>query len=72
MFPDLKQARKKPVSNAGTESGPGRGCSQMLGTGNFPDFSGKNPVPRKWHSGTQTSICVFDTDLRKSTVFTGV
>ena len=28
----------------------------MLGTGNFPHFSGKNPVPRKWHLGTQTSI----------------
>ena len=55
MFPDLKQARKKPVPNAGTESGPGRGCSQMLGTGNFPDFFGKNMVPRKWHSGKQTS-----------------
>ena len=27
----------------------------MLGMGNFPDFSGKNPVPGKWHSGTQTS-----------------
>ena len=27
----------------------------MLGTGNFPDFFGKYPVPRKLHSGTQTS-----------------
>ena len=27
----------------------------MLGTGNFPDFWGKNPVPKKWHSVTQTS-----------------
>ena len=27
----------------------------MLGTGNFPDFFGKNPVPRKWHLGMQTS-----------------
>ena len=31
-------------------------CSRMLGTGNFPDFSRKNQVPGKWHSGTQTSI----------------
>ena len=41
MFSDLKQAGKKPVLNGGTESGPCRGCSQMLGTGNFPDFYGK-------------------------------
>ena len=27
----------------------------MLGTGNFPNFFGKYPVPGKWHSGTQTS-----------------
>ena len=38
-----------------TESGPGIGCSRMLGTGNFPDFFGKYPVPGKWHSGMQTS-----------------
>ena len=55
MFPNLKQAGKKPVLNAGTELGPGRGCSRMLGTGNFPDFFGKNLVAGKWHSGTQTS-----------------
>ena len=45
MFPDFKQDKKKPVPNAGTELGLGRGCSQMLETGNFPDFWGKNPVP---------------------------
>ena len=55
MFPDLKQAGKKPVLNAGTESGPGRGCSRVLGTENFPEFLVKNPVLGKWHSGTQTS-----------------
>ena len=27
----------------------------MLGTGNFPDFFGKNLVPGEWHLGTQTS-----------------
>ena len=52
MLPNLKQARKKPVPNAGTKSRPERGCSQMLGAGNFLDFLGKNPVPGKWHSGT--------------------
>ena len=57
MLPDLKQDGKKPVQNACTESGPGRGYSQMLRTGNFPDFWGKNPVPGKWHSGRQSSIC---------------
>ena len=55
MFPDFKQDEKKPVPNAGTELGLGRGCSQMLKTGNFPDFWGKNPVPGKWHSREQTS-----------------
>ena len=55
MLPDLKQAGKKPVPNAGTKLGPGRGCSQMLGMGNFQDFLGKYPVPGKHHSGTQTS-----------------
>ena len=39
----------------GTETRLGRGYSWMLGRGNFLDFSGKNPVPGKWHSGTQTS-----------------
>ena len=58
MFPDLKQDRKNPVLNAGTESGPGRGCSRMLGMGNFPDFWGKNLVLGKWHSGMQTSIII--------------
>ena len=27
----------------------------MLRTGNFPNFLGKNLVPGKWHSETQTS-----------------
>ena len=45
MFPNLKQAGKKPVLNAGTELGPGRGCSRMLGTGNFPVFFGKIRFP---------------------------
>ena len=35
---DLKQAGKKPVPNAGTKPGLGRGCSRMLGTGNFQIF----------------------------------
>ena len=56
-FPTLNETGKQPVPNAGTKSGPGRGCSRMLGTGNFPNFFGKYPVPGKWHSGTQTSIC---------------
>ena len=30
-----------------TELGPGRGCSRMLGKGNFPDFPGKKLVPKK-------------------------
>ena len=53
MFPNLKQAEKKPDPNAGTELEPGRECSQILGTGNFPDFLGKILVPWKWHSGMQ-------------------
>ena len=58
FLPDLKQDGKKPVPNAGTELGPGRGCSQKLGMGNVPDFFGKNLVPGKWHSGMQTSsVC---------------
>ena len=36
----------------GTESGPRRGCSRMLGMGNFM----KNPVPGKWHLGTHTIV----------------
>ena len=48
MFPDLKQDGNVP--NAGTESGPGRGCSRMPGT-----FLGKYLVPGKWRLGTQTS-----------------
>ena len=31
MFPGLKQDGKKPVPNAGTELGPGRGCSECSG-----------------------------------------
>ena len=60
MFPNLTQAGKKPVLNAGTESGPERGCSQMLGMGNFPEFLWKNPVPRKWYSGNlyHIRVCV--------------
>ena len=46
MFPDLKQAGKKLVMNAGTESVPGTSSSRMLGTGNFPDFFGKIPVTK--------------------------
>ena len=56
----LKQDGKKPVPNVGTESGPGRGCSQMLRTLLFPDINGKNPVPGKWHSGMQTSRSDYD------------
>ena len=41
----LKQDGKKPVPNAETESGPGRGCPQMLRTLLFPEINGKNPVP---------------------------
>ena len=58
MFPGLKQDGKKPVLNAQTELGAGRGCSQMLGMLLFLDLYGKNPVPRKSHSGTQTSSSV--------------
>ena len=29
------------------KSGPGRGCSRILRTGNFPHFPGKNLVPKK-------------------------
>ena len=59
MFPDLKQAGKKPVRNGGTESGPGRGCSECSGCYFSQIFGGKNLVPGKWHSGTQTSIGKF-------------
>ena len=45
MFPDSKRDREATSPNDGTDSGPGKGCSRMLGTGNFPDFLGKNPVP---------------------------
>ena len=65
MLPDLKQAGKKPVPNAGTESGPGRGCSRMLGTQNFPELFGKNTVPGKWHLGTQTSILKYTNFLKQ-------
>ena len=54
-FLGLRRDGNWPVPNGRTETGPGRGCSQMLGTGNFPDFSMKFPVPGKWHLGTQTS-----------------
>ena len=54
-FSGLRQDGKKPDLNAGTESGAGRGCSPMLERENFLDFLGKNLVPGKWHSGTQTS-----------------
>ena len=40
-FTTLNETGKQPVPNAGTELGPGIGCSGMLGTGNFPDFWGK-------------------------------
>ena len=54
-FLGLRRDENWPVPSGGTETGPGRGCSRMLGTGNFLDFSLKNPVPGKWHLGTQTS-----------------
>ena len=57
MFPDLKQAGKKPILYAGTESGPLTSSSRMLGTGNFPDFFRKNLVPGKCHSVMQTYFC---------------
>ena len=53
--PTFHETGKQPVPNAGTEPGPGIGCSQMLGTGNFPNFFGTYSVPGIWHSGTQTS-----------------
>ena len=37
-FPTQNETGKQPVPNDGTESGPGKGCSLMLGTENFPDF----------------------------------
>ena len=52
MFPDLKQDGKKPVLNAGTESGPGRGCSRIPGTGNFPDF-----LVKIWFPGNGIREC---------------
>ena len=45
-FPTLNKTGKQPVPNAGTELGPGRGCSQMLGTENFPFFLGNIRFPR--------------------------
>ena len=56
-FPTRNETGKQPVLNAGTKSGPGRGFSRTVMTGNFPDLSGKNPGPGKWHSGTQNSRC---------------
>ena len=54
-FSGLRRDGKWPVQNGGTETGPGSGCSRMLGMENFPDFCRKNPIPEKWHSGMQTS-----------------
>ena len=55
MFSGKVMKGKQPGPNASTESGPGIGCSRMLGTGNFPDFFGK------LHLGTQTSNFYNDT-----------
>ena len=46
-FLGLRRDGSWPVPNGGTETGPGRGCSWMLGTGKFPNFPGKNLVPKK-------------------------
>ena len=46
---------KWPVLNGQELDGTGSGLSRVLGTGNFPDFFGKNLVPGKWYSGMQTS-----------------
>ena len=59
----LRWDRKWPVPNGRTEAGPRRGCSRMLGIGNFPDFSRKNPIPEKWHSVTQTFSVNFDSNF---------
>ena len=67
MLTDLKQAGKKPVLNAGTKSGPGRGCSRMLGRGNFLDFYGKYPFSGKCHSGMQTKLVQIELSNRKWT-----
>ena len=45
-FSGLRQDRSWPVPNGGTETGPGRGCSRMLGTGKFPNFPGKIWYPK--------------------------
>ena len=46
-FSGLRRDGSWPVPNGGTETGPGRGCSRMLGTGKSPNFPGKNSVPKK-------------------------
>ena len=63
--------RKMASSEQGDWDSTGRGCSQMVKTGNFPDFSWKNPVPGKQHSGTQTSnlLCWSYTLLASACVF---
>ena len=58
-FPTQNETWRQPVPNDRTESEPGKGCSRMLRTLNFPGFFGKNPVPGKRHSGMQTSTFNF-------------
>ena len=64
MVPLLGKIREKFKKNSGwdgtTQNHSGKvlnglEMTQMLGTGNYPGFFGKNLVPGKWHSGTQTS-----------------
>ena len=47
----LRQDGKWLVLKGRELDGTGSGWSRVLGTENFTDFFGKNPVPGKWHSG---------------------
>ena len=53
IFPDFSRNLKFGNSRFifGTETGPGRGCSRMLETGNFLDFSGKKSGSREMAFG---------------------
>ena len=54
-FLGLRRDRKWPVLNGRELHGTGSGWYWVLGSGNFPDFFGKNLFPWKWHSGKQNS-----------------
>ena len=54
IFPTSNKPGKKQVPNAGTESDREHPRPNARDE-KFSRFFGKNPVPEKWHSGTQPS-----------------